>query len=91
MKTLILDGALIESMADVHTRFAEELDFPEWYGRNLDALYDSLTDVAEDVTVQIVNASALEAALDWRYQRLLLVLRDAAEENPHILLADEES
>src|SRR5688572_23233889 len=33
------------SMDEVHAAFASILNFPHWYGRNLDALNDSLSDV----------------------------------------------
>ena len=35
------------STADSLERFAEVLDFPDWFGRNLDALADCLHDFAE--------------------------------------------
>ena len=38
-------------MEDIHNRFAEALDFPWWYGKNLDALYDLLTAMSADVTI----------------------------------------
>ena len=43
MKRIIIDGAYVESMEKLHEMIAFSLDLPEWYGGNLDALYDCLT------------------------------------------------
>ena len=37
MKYVFLDGEKILSNADLHRTFAEALDFPAYYGSNLDA------------------------------------------------------
>ena len=40
-----LEGAGIETRAELHDAVAEALVLPDWYGRNLDALADVLRDV----------------------------------------------
>ncbi len=40
-----LEGAGIETRADLHEAVAAALVLPDWYGRNLDALADVLHDV----------------------------------------------
>ena len=52
MKQVIINGAAVTSMADIHRILAEELAFPEWYGGNLDALHDCLTDLHEDLAAE---------------------------------------
>ena len=47
MKEVIIHGAAVTAMADIHRILAEELEFPEWYGGNLDALHDCLTELAD--------------------------------------------
>ena len=89
MRYVILDGAEIACIEDVHAAFAAALDFPDWYGNNFDALYDMLTVPREAVTVVLRRPTLLEAMLGRRYRTLLHVLRDAAEENPGILIEEE--
>ena len=84
METVILDGAEITCIEDVHRAFADALQFPDWYGRNFDALYDMLTVPRSAVTVVLRRPTLLEAMLGRRYRTLLHVLRDAAEENPRL-------
>lgn len=79
MKTVVLDGGVITCMEDVHTAFADALELPDYYGRNLDALYDCLTDLAEPAEVQLCDLDGLEAALGKRFDSLLLVLADAVD------------
>lgn len=86
MKTITLCGTEISDIADVHRFFAGALDFPDWYGNNLDALHDCLTDLREDVTVVITEKAALSEALGVRYRRFIKALTHAAEENEHLKL-----
>jgi len=86
MKFAIIDGNSVTSMEDIHASLARQLEFPEWYGGNLDALHDCLTDFHEDVDLSIVHPEALFERLGSAYVRLTRVLSDAAEENPYLKL-----
>ncbi len=82
--TLILNGGELNSRYQLHEKIAEGLSFPEWYGRNLDALNDCLTDISEETFIRIECFSALEEKLG-RYAALLKkVLVSVAEENKNI-------
>lgn len=83
MKTCVLDGNIILDKEMLHKMLAKQLDFPYWYGKNLDALHDLLTDIPE-AEIVIVNQDALYEHLE-RYASLLMkVLEDAAKEHPGI-------
>ena len=82
---LIIDGSALPEAAAVHDLFTRALDLPEWYGRNLDALYDALTERGEPLRLLVRNREALaEYAED-----LLRTLAEAAAENPALELVYE--
>ena len=63
MRICILDGNLITDKKLLHDTLSASLLLPDWYGRNLDALYDCLTDIQEETEIQILNPESLEAHL----------------------------
>lgn len=44
---IILDGRTVDSRETLHQRLSELLHLPVWYGRNLDALHDCLTELRD--------------------------------------------
>lgn len=84
MKSVILDGEILFTREDVHAALREGLAFPEWYGSNLDALHDVLTDCHEKTVIGITDLPLLEAHLGDYAVYLLRVLNDCAQDNPHI-------
>ena len=58
MREAVLDGGRISSREALHTALAEALPLPEWYGRNLDALMDCLTDLGEELTLRLTGRKA---------------------------------
>ena len=83
MKTILLDFEWAETREDVHTLLKKELELPDYYGRNLDALYDCLTDLQEDTVINLcctMDGSPVSAYL----QKMRQVFMDAEEENPHL-------
>lgn len=86
MAEIILDGLELQSLEEVHDRFARALALPEWYGRNLDALFDCLTEQSEPMTVRLLHQEALEDRLGRRGLALVRLLRRAAAENPRVTL-----
>ena len=87
MAEIVLDGLELRSLEEVHDRFAAVL--PAWYGRNLDAPFDCLTDPGEPVTVRLLHREALENRLGPRGRALVRLLRRAAAETPRVALAEE--
>lgn len=82
---LVIDGAALPAAEAVHDLFARALTLPAWYGRNLDALYDVLTERGEPLRLLVRNREALaEYAED-----LLRTLAEAAAENPALELVYE--
>lgn len=76
MKRIELDFKDLFTPRQIHEYIAEKLDFPDYYGKNLDALYDCLTDICEDTHITIKNHDIL----DYRENRIINTFLDAAEE-----------
>jgi RNAse (barnase) inhibitor barstar len=77
-----IDGSGIRSKADFMAAVAAAMSFPDWFGANLDALYDCLRDLSwlppgEHVLVWR-HPEVLAAADPPTYRALDEVLRDAA-------------
>ncbi|MDY3985254.1 barstar family protein [Dysosmobacter sp.] len=88
METIILDGALLAERESAMDALSRALALPDWWGRNLDALYDCLTDCETPRRLVLRNRAALEASPFGR--RLLRVLTDAARNAPsHLELVPE--
>ena len=89
MIEILLNGAEITDIAEVHALFAGPLSFPAWYGNNLDALFDCLGDVSVPVKITVRAPERLAEALSPKGEPLLELLRRAAEENRYIVFAAE--
>lgn len=86
MERIILDCDAITTKEAVHAALSQALGFPAWYGGNLDALHDLLTDIATDTILQLHSWADMEAALGPYGKRLKKVLAISAQENPYITI-----
>ena len=80
MDRVQLSAAGWDSPEKAHEELARALAFPDYYGRNLDALHDCLGDL-NGVELVIVDCSAPAQAMD-KWPSFLAVFFDAAQENP---------
>lgn len=76
MKKIIIDGNKIGSREELFASLKEQLPSEGFYGNNLDALADVLSELAEPVEAEIIGPGALRAALGEYADRLLRVLWD---------------
>ena len=60
MKELTIDFKILDNKEKLYDYISEEMDFPEWFGRNADALNDLLS--CEDVHITVKNSAS---AGDW--------------------------
>lgn len=85
-----LDGALLDSRDALHDRLQQALELPAYYGRNLDALFDLLTERGEPTELVLRNRAVLEKHLGAYGKALLKTLEQAAAANPKLTLAFAE-
>ena len=79
MREVVLLGNKMQDSESAHVYLEEELNFPDYYGRNLDALYDCLTDL-RDIRIKI----DVDGNQNEYLSRILQTFEDAAEDNEDI-------
>lgn len=89
MRICILDGNRIKDREMLHDTLADSLGFPDWYGRNLDALYDCLTDLREETQICVQNENQLGVHLGGYAAALQRVLAVSAQENEKLMYITE--
>ena len=82
MRTCYLDCRDMTDRAALHACLREALSLPDWYGNNLDALYDCLSEPGEETTIVVTHTQALDRLEGDYGRRFLDTLVDASRENP---------
>ena len=72
---VVLDFKNILDKIMMHQYLKEKLEFPDYYGNNLDALYDMLTSLEEGTFIEIINYQNFEKN-DEKYFKSLCELFD---------------
>lgn len=85
MKTITIDCTQLQSREDMHTALAAALEFPDWYGRNLDALLDCMTSLDEPVRLRFTGWDTLPGFAG----AFADVFTDAAAEDPDLTVIYE--
>lgn len=67
-----IDGNLIKK--EGHDYLKDVLNFPEYYGKNLDALYDCLCEIGVETEIVLINGEGLS-------KDLIDTFIDASKEN----------
>ncbi len=76
MEIIILDGRKMVSFDDLHDYLKNVMRLPNYYGRNLDALADCLSELGSHVTIILNNADAMRAGLGVYGDKLMRVFTD---------------
>lgn len=74
-----INCAEIHSRVEFHRILSQTLHFPEWYGNNLDALYDCMAEIT--ATIRLRHWDMAEAALGSYGKNTRRVLTHAAQRN----------
>ncbi|MBQ5676450.1 MAG: barstar family protein [Lachnospiraceae bacterium] len=81
MKRIDLDGKLLQRTEVGHKYIQQVFSFPDYYGKNMDAFYDLLTEIGVDTEIVVSNASEMDqmmkkvllnAELDNHYLKICL-------------------
>ncbi len=72
---IIIDGTAINSEEDLHDFFAKSLSLPDWYGRNLNALWDVLTGMIDMPLTIIWRNSEISKHRIFNFEQIISVLK----------------
>ena len=84
----ILDCREMQGKKKAHAYLAEKLSFPSYYGKNLDALYDCLTDISEPTAVGLAIPAAFENPREAARQ--MTAPADGNDDPPQRVLRQEQ-
>ena len=84
MRFCYLDGQRMTDPLSAHSHLQKVLELPDYYGQNLDALYDCLTEIGSDTTICLTHPEAVRQNLGSYGDRLLATLREAEVDNPNL-------
>ena len=86
IRRVVLTNEKIGSRESMASYMKEALQLPEYFGGNLDALSDLLSEVSEETVFEIEDSELARMPEDGYAAKTLKVLAMACDENPHIHL-----
>ena len=84
MKIYYINCRKIDNIGDFYKILGKKLDFPEYFGNNLDALHDVLTERREPTKIRLWGFDRFAKKLGEKGECLREVLKAAQEENPKL-------
>jgi ribonuclease inhibitor len=84
MKEIRLNGEKMLDKASTHAYLKLKLSLPDYYGGNLDALWDCLTADFSSKKITIYNPAAIVKNLGAYGESLIEMFQQAAKENENI-------
>ena len=82
-----LSGNRIKTKDALHAFLAKKLNFPDYYGKNLDALHDCLSAYRTPLHITVTYTEQIKENLGSYGETFLQLLQDMAEENLLISLS----
>lgn len=79
-----LNGKNMKTREETHKYLKEKLNLPEYYGENLDALWDILSTYSKPIKISFINKDELIKNLEDYGYALISVFQDVEEENTNI-------
>lgn len=91
MKKITLDGNMMTSRQEAHAYIKKKMKFPDYYGNNLDALADCLSEIGKKTKIELVNTDKMIDNLGVYHKGFIRVFTDSAESNENIVfITDKE-
>lgn len=87
MKKIILDGSSFIDKEAAHVILQEKMELPDYYGKNLDALWDCLSSDFTKRMIIIQNPHRIKENLGRYGEALLRVFVEVKKANPAVTVA----
>ena len=84
MKEIRLNGSKMLDKASTHDYLKQKLTLPDYYGENLDALWDCIVTDFSPKKITIYNPAAIIENLGPYGESIINLFEQAAEENEYI-------
>jgi len=81
---LTIDLSGINCRADLHMILKSHLDLPDYYGRNLDALHDCLTETSGKIDLLLLNENEVSDEMRSYVRSFKKMLADVSSEKKSI-------
>lgn len=85
MKNIIINGKCMTNRETVHLYLKAKLDIKDYYGNNLDALWDALSDYDIKIKICLINKETLINELNGYGQSIIDLFNEVSKENNNIL------
>lgn len=82
--TVEINGSAVADREMLHDLLAKELMLPDYYGRNLDALYDLLMEISQPTAFKILHPDLLREHLGSYCEAFAATLVQASQNNPRV-------
>lgn len=83
---IIIDGNLITNKQELFSNLKLQINSDEFYGNNLDALWDVLSSINEELIVEIKNLNTLKLNLGEYTDSLVQLFMDLKEEKSDCII-----
>lgn len=84
MDRIFIDFDKFNTVDEIHNWIKDKLNFPDYYGKNLDALYDCLTDVMEPLVIEYATPKGSNEEFVKYAERFIKVLQSASAHKKNI-------
>lgn len=90
IENITLDLTDCKYIRDFHERIRVAFDFPEWYGRNLDALWDLLSE-PRSAHITVIGVDTMTKELQEYFESIIKIFERAkCEQNSYGLVFEYE-
>ncbi len=92
MKQVIIDFSNCRYSMDLHNEIRTKLELPDWYGNNLNALWDALTGIIETpIDITVIFKPGIKGAENLKESvlKIIEVFKEAAADDEEIIFSYE--